>query len=88
MAAGTPALVTHQAPVPGLVEAGAGDQVDCTVDAVRAALACLAAAGRAGLARMGEGARAHVASRFAWPAIAGRFEELYAAAVAARAARR
>src|SRR5207248_106252 len=41
LACGTPALITHQAPIPGMVEARAGLAVDCTVPAIAAGMRAL-----------------------------------------------
>jgi glycosyltransferase involved in cell wall biosynthesis len=76
---GTPALVTEQAPVPGLAESGAGLQVEHDVGSIHAALASLVA-DRAALRERGARARELVAQRFGWPAVVDQLERIYDAA--------
>lgn len=83
LACGTPALITHQAPVPGMVEAGAGLAVECTVPAIADGMRALLG-DRAELARMRERARAHVMGTFSWPVVVDQLERIYAAAVSSR----
>ena len=82
LACGTPALVTEQAPVPGMVEAGAGACVPCEVGAIRAALSELTS-DVARLRTMGAAGRRHVLARFTWPVVVDQLEAAYRAAGAA-----
>ncbi|MBL8156460.1 MAG: glycosyltransferase [Anaerolineae bacterium] len=76
MAAGLPVLISPGCNLPEVAPAGAGLEVEPTVEALAEALGTLLS-DPARRARMGAAARRLVEARFTWDAVAGQLEDVY-----------
>ncbi len=77
MAAGTPVLLTNTCNIPKAAEAGAGVEVEPTIDGVQDGLQQLMQMSPDELRSMGERARLFVETRYRWDAICEQFEHVY-----------